>query len=65
MNTQVVDRKKHGRLAVLVGIQPKGIRAISSVGRATHLHWEGRRFESCIAHNKRKVMSFRHLSLCL
>ncbi len=26
-------------------------RAISSVGRATNLHFEGRRFESCIAHN--------------
>ena len=36
--------------AILIGISRK-MRAISSVGRAALLHSEGRRFESCIAHN--------------
>ena len=30
-------------------------RAISSVGRATSLHLEGHRFESCIAHQNHAV----------
>lgn len=36
------------------------MRAISSVGRATRLHREGHRFESCIAHTiqKQHVMLF-------